>query len=110
MTNPHVKALVEGEPLELAPGARPCLRCGYCCHKAPCPYGTWDPERQVCTHLTTDQGCARYQEILGRPQEEWWMAPAFGAGCCSPGNTLRQKLAAAQSRRKARGGPGPIKS
>jgi hypothetical protein len=35
--------------------------------------------------------CRRYEEIPNMPQERWWMAPAFGAGCCSPMNPKRHR-------------------
>lgn len=78
--------------LPLYPGARPCIHSGYCCRTAPCPYGTWDAARKQCAQLTADNLCARYEEILARPQAEWWMAPAFGAGCCSPLNPVRREM------------------
>ena len=70
-------------PLPLYEGAKPCVQCGYCCSVAPCSFGAWDPVAQRCTHLTADNLCARYDEILALPAREWWHSPAFGAGCCS---------------------------
>ena len=60
----------------------PCVQCGYCCTVRPCPYGRWDEKRQQCAFLTHDNLCARYNEIILDPRS--WVAPAFGAGCCSP--------------------------
>ena len=82
------------ESLPLHPGARTCINSGYCCRVAPCPFGTWDAQRHQCTHLTEDNKCGVYDEILARPQEEWQLAPAFGAGCCSPLNPDRQRMLA----------------
>ena len=40
-------------PLVIIDGvtAKPCLRSGYCCKQAPCPFGTWDDEAHQCVHL-----------------------------------------------------------
>jgi len=61
-----------------------CVRCGYCCRKAPCPYGEGVP----CVHLVADPNstagqylCARHDEIRADPQPQW--SPAFDAGCSS---------------------------
>ena len=88
------------EPLPLHPGARTCIQSGYCCRQAPCPFGEWDPARHQCKHLTDENKCAIYKEILARPVEDWWLAPAFGAGCCSPRNPDRARLLA-QNRGRA---------
>ena len=58
-----------------------CIQCGYCCTVAPCPYGDWDKEKHQCRHLTKDNCCARYNEVVKLPGA--WMSPAFGAGCSS---------------------------
>lgn len=83
-------------PLPLYPGAKTCQRSGYCCEVAPCPFGAWDAVAHRCTHLRYDAAglavCNRYDEILAMPPEVWWMAPAFGAGCCSPLNPKRKKM------------------
>lgn len=85
-----------GSPLPLYEGAKTCQRSGYCCETAPCPFGTWDAQAHRCTELTYDeQGlavCKRYEEILAMPEHVWWLAPAFGAGCCSPLNPKRRSL------------------
>lgn len=82
-------------PLPLYPGASPCQRTGWCCEQGPCPFGTWDAAAHKCTELLYDSAgaasCRRYDEILALPQHVWWMAPAFGAGCCSPLNPRRKR-------------------
>ena len=82
------------EPLPLYPGSKPCIHSGWCCRSGPCPYGTWDAARHQCVHLTKENACAIYHEILARPQEEWWFAPAFGAGCCASLNPDRAAMLA----------------
>lgn len=82
------------EPLPLYPGAKPCQRTGWCCEQGPCPFGTWDAAHSKCAELSYDEGkavCGRYEEILKMPENVWWMAPAFGAGCCSPMNPRRKR-------------------
>lgn len=71
-----------------------CVRSGFCCKKAPCPYGEGVP----CVHLIPDPSstagqylCARYDEISKDPGAYW--SPAFGAGCSSPlFNTDRERV------------------
>jgi hypothetical protein len=78
--------------------ARPCVGSGYCCKKAPCPYGEAD-ETGGCRFLvvwdqtetvTTRYRCGRYAEIVGQPGAD--LVPAFGAGCCSSLNTDRRDI------------------
>lgn len=77
-----------------------CVRSGYCCKKAPCPYGHGVP----CVHLLPDPEssagqylCARYAEISADPNS--WSSPAFGAGCSSPlFNTDREAVLVALRR------------
>lgn len=64
-----------------------CVRSGFCCKKAPCPFGGWDAERHQCKFLVPDPVskvgqylCAKFEEIQQDPSS--WIAPAFGAGCC----------------------------
>jgi len=73
----------------------PCLNSGYCCTVAPCPYGTWNPERHQCKELLDpdEDGrrlCALFEVIRMDPAS--WISPAFGAGCCSPLNTRRKEM------------------
>lgn len=86
-----------GKPLPLYPGAKPCVRSGFCCTKAPCPFGTWDAAAHQCTELVWNadgtSGCRKYEEIVALPEAVWWAAPAFGAGCCMPlFNERREKI------------------
>jgi hypothetical protein len=85
------------DPLPLYPGAKTCVQSGYCCTQAPCPFGTWDHVAHQCTELVWEADgtsrCNKYAEILARPERDWWLAPAFGAGCCSPlGNKRRDRI------------------
>jgi hypothetical protein len=69
-----------------------CVRSGYCCKKAPCPFGEAGPDG-ACIFLKEDghigqhttYRCERYDFILTQPGAE--LSPAFGAGCCSPLNS-----------------------
>jgi hypothetical protein len=76
------------KPLPLYPGAKPCLRSGFCCEKAACPFGTFDFLQQRCRELEYDAAgqasCRRYDEIIAMPESNWAISPAFGAGCCMP--------------------------
>ena len=67
-----------------------CVGSWFCCHQAPCPFGSWDEEKHRCVHLVeitaNDEiyprfGCGIYEQIIKLPGAE--VAPAFGAGCCS---------------------------
>ena len=73
----------------------PCIQSGYCCSVAPCPFGEWDAKRGHCAHLLDAneagrRGCARFNEIKRDPSSR--ISPAFGAGCCSPLNSVRRAL------------------
>ena len=83
---------VSGKALPLYPGAKLCINSGWCCKQGPCAFGTWDAERHQCQHLTADHKCGIYEEIISRPENEWYWNPAFGAGCCSPNNPARREL------------------
>lgn len=71
---------------------RECYRSGFCCTKAPCPYGESVSETEPrCKHLVVESepaggvvlhACAIKDEIDKDPDSVW--SPAFGAGCCSP--------------------------
>jgi hypothetical protein len=78
--------------LPLHPGAVPCVSCGYCCQHTLCPFGAWNDDASACRHLTADERCGRFEEIVARPHRDWWASPAFGAGCCSPLNERRRAL------------------
>ena len=84
-------------PLPLAEGASPCCGCGFCCRKTTCGAAPYDHAKGRCAALV-DNGdgtckCGKYAEIMAMPQKVWWLAPAFGAGCCSPGNSDRKRIA-----------------
>ena len=81
-------------PLPLYPGAKACIHSGWCCRQGPCAFGTWDTEQHQCIHLTQDDHCGIYQEIMAKPVAEWKWNPAFGAGCCSSLNPARQAMLA----------------
>ena len=72
--------------------ARPCVRSGYCCKKAVCPFGEMSDEG--CVHLAGDgpgeYRCAIAEYITTQPG--WTHSPAFGAGCCSPFNSDREAI------------------
>ena len=34
--------------------ARPCVRSGYCCKQAPCPFGEWDRDKNQCKYLIVE--------------------------------------------------------
>jgi len=72
-----------------------CVQCGYCCTKAVCTYGYYDPDINKCGHLTDDNKCGIYDQIIKDPNSK--MSPAFGAGCSS---TLFNTTRDAKIRRK----------
>ena len=55
-----------------------CLKCGFCCRRAPCAYGYWNEEKHQCIHLTKDNLCNIYDRVKHDPAN-----PAMGGGCCS---------------------------
>jgi hypothetical protein len=62
-----------------------CVQCGFCCRRAPCPYGAVD-DRGGCMYLEQvseipTYKCGRYDHILAQPG--WELCPAFGGGCSS---------------------------
>jgi len=69
----------------------PCLRSGFCCKQAPCPFGKWNEAKTQCEYLVGDEPggyeCGIYDEIVQQPGAE--LVPAFGAGCCSNLNSDR---------------------
>lgn len=67
-----------------------CVGSGFCCKKAPCPYGERDPETGWCVHLVAwpdndlpvpRYRCGRYEFIREQPFAD--IVPAFGGGCSS---------------------------
>lgn len=77
-------------PLPLHPGSQSCAGSGYCCKQRPCPFGQWNATQTACAFLLPIEThgkhprytCGIYEEIVKQPG--WEVAPAFGAGCCSP--------------------------
>jgi hypothetical protein len=80
-----------------------CIRSGYCCKQAICPFGKWDKEKKACAYLEGDRpgsySCSKYSEIIQHPDADF--SPAFGAGCCSSLNSDRQNLLKKQRSSKA---------
>ena len=81
--------------LDLYPGAKPCVRSGYCCKSAPCGFGEPTSEsNRACRFLEGgrpgEYHCGKAEEIVQDPS--WVLSPAFGAGCCSPMNTDRLEV------------------
>lgn len=66
-----------------------CVQSGFCCKKAPCQFGEWDPVAEQCRYLEKNEKtpkyvtykCAKYADIQKIPGSE--ISPAFGAGCSS---------------------------
>lgn len=88
MSNPELLPLWEG--------AVPCVRCGYCCTVRSCGFANYDDHAGKCAELIENGDgtfrCGRFEEIIKLPPSAWFCAPAFGAGCCSPGNTKRKEV------------------
>lgn len=76
-----------------------CVHCGYCCKKAPCPFGEVDPTTGRCIYLVEKSGlyyCSEYESIKDKPGAE--LSPAFGAGCSSALNSDRWSILRHQGR------------
>lgn len=74
--------------MTLADGAKPCIRCGYCCKTSSCGLAAYDIERKQCSALQFKGKryyCGLFFDIISMPINVWENSPAFGAGCCSPG-------------------------
>ena len=75
-----------------------CLRSGYCCKQAPCPFGKpVSLTDRSCAYLggksVGKYFCTVYEQILeGMPDNKADVSPAFGSGCCSPMNSERQGI------------------
>lgn len=71
-----------------------CVRCGYCCETAVCPFGVWDVENSRCAYLLYEVDgrtlCGRYEFIMRHPEQHW--SPAFQGGCCSSLNSKRHPV------------------
>ncbi len=70
---------------------KPCLSCGFCCKKSPCPFGEWDEKNSQCMFLEIKKDhrvcieykCDKYDYIQKLPEESAAnFSPAFGSGCC----------------------------
>lgn len=78
--------------------AQPCIRSGWCCIQAPCPFGEVTSETNpTCIFLggveAGEHFCMKYEEInAGMPDNMADLSPAFGAGCGSSLNPRRQEL------------------
>ncbi len=83
-------------PLAVIDGvsAKMCVRSGFCCKQAPCGFGEWNAAKTQCMHLGTGVDgryqCGIAEEIV--KDSSWVVSPAFGAGCCSPMNSDRQRI------------------
>lgn len=66
-----------------------CIRCGFCCKQAICPWGIWDEVKHCCVYLTEQTDgtylCNRHDEIVARLEDYGHPddPPAFGGGCSS---------------------------
>jgi hypothetical protein len=82
----------------------PCVRSGYCCTKAPCPYGEvksptdhscrfLEPGDEIAPGIQTFR-CGQFEWIMANvPERDWKISPAFGAGCSSTlFNTARDAI------------------
>jgi len=74
---------------------KPCVRSGFCCKQAPCPFGeVTSAKNSACKFLGGEKPgqhfCQKYDEII--KDKTSWISPAFGAGCGSPLNSDRVKL------------------
>jgi hypothetical protein len=80
--------------LPLWPGAKPCLRSGFCCKQGVCSFGEWNTEQNQCMYLGGEQPGEHYCKIFDLivTSPGWEFSPAFGAGCCSSLNTDRLAL------------------
>ena len=75
--------------------AKKCVRCGFCCSRRACGFGSWNEERQECHHIIyEDDGrtlCAIHDEIIKDPTAI--ISPAFDCGCCMDlFNKVRDKV------------------
>ena len=74
-----------------------CVRSGYCCQTAPCPWGVSVDGGVACRFLVGDTpggySCGRYDEIMELDPGQM-VSPVFGAGCCSSLNPVRLRLVA----------------
>ena len=73
----------------------PCIRSGWCCQQAPCPFGeATSVDNNACKFLggleAGQHYCMKYDEIKDKIGAD--ISPAFGAGCGSNLNPIRIKL------------------
>ena len=94
MEDPAVRAAYTEEASKDDPPARPCVGCGYCCKKVPCPFGADRyGEGAPCGGLVFKDGRHWCGAILEAPSSVKVVRSdtlCIGAGCCSPMNTDRQ--------------------
>lgn len=77
--------------MPLFPGAKPCLRSGFCCKQATCTAGLiYGAAPKGCKFLRGNKpgfySCGLVEDKLINPQELY-----IGEGCCSPINTDRKQ-------------------
>jgi hypothetical protein len=78
--------------MDLYPGSRPCVGCGYCCRKGPCAFAPSDTP--PCPELVEVDGgwrCGKVLRLDGEARKILMDELSIGAGCCSPLNTDRRK-------------------
>ncbi len=66
---------------------QPCVRSGFCCKQAICPYGEWDETVRQCKFLAIDNSelgthiCLKHEEITEIEKDSRY--PMMGSGCSS---------------------------
>lgn len=79
-------------PVLTSEGYPACVRSGFCCRQAVCPFGEWDAVAHQCRFLVVQErqgaaafhGCSKYDEIAALPRKFGAaISPAFGGGCSS---------------------------
>ena len=78
--------------MDLYPGSRPCVGCGFCCRKAPCILAS--SSQPPCSDLVEVDGrwrCGKVQDAHPEARSILLAELAIGAGCCSPLNSDRHR-------------------
>ena len=89
---------IETDEVWLMLEMKPCIRSGWCCQQAPCPFGeVTSPNNPSCIFLGGDTAgehfCMKYEEIqAGMPDNMADISPAFNTGCGSALNPVRKQL------------------